>query len=274
MSSCIVVLYTTVFVVSAAQATAVPLVGVSRGVTHSRTQGEAAGHDSQRPIAELLAEADRLYASRARLADARRAADLYASVLARDPTQFEAAWKLARAGYWLGGHADGDAIRSECERGMAAARTAIQLAPNRPEGHFWLAANMGRLAESQGIRAGLRYRKPVREALEQVLAIDPAFQQGSADRALGRWYFRVPRLFGGSRTKAEAHLRKALSYNPHSTATHFFMAELFFAQERDEEARAALQAVLAAPFDPEWEPEDREFKDRARRRLAEMQNER
>jgi tetratricopeptide (TPR) repeat protein len=231
---------------------------------YSRTQGSTPRHDGDRLLPELLAEADGLYASRTRLADARRAADLYASVLARDPANFDAAWKLARAGYWLSGHVAEEAIRAECERGMAGARAAIRLAPRRPEGHFWLAANMGRLAESQGLRAGLRYRKPVREALEKVLAIDAAFQQGSADRALGRWYFRVPRLFGGSRRKAEAHLRQALTYNPHSTATHFFLAELYLAEHRDAEARAALQAVLDAPLDPAWEPEDREFKHQAR----------
>ena len=238
-----------------------------------QVQGAASRQDSERSAADLLAEADRRYAARQQLDAARRAADLYAAALARDPENFEAAWKLARAGYWLGGHVAGEAIRAECERGMAGARAAIRLAPQRPEGHFWLAANMGRLAESQGLRAGLRYRGPIREALEQVLAIDAGFQQGSADRALGRWYFRVPRLFGGSRRKAEAHLRQALTYNPHSTATHFFLAELYLAEDRHAEARAALQAVLEAPVDPAWVPEDREFKERARGLVVRLQSE-
>jgi hypothetical protein len=244
--------------------------GLISCATYSRADGPASGQDSERPAAELLAEGDRLYAARQQLDAARRAADLYAAALARDPQNFEAAWKLARAGYWLGGHVTDDAIRAECERGMAGARAAIRLAPQRPEGHFWLAATMGRLAESQGLRAGLRYRSRIRESLQQVLAIDPAFQQGSADRALGRWYFKVPRLFGGSRSKAEAHLRKALTYNPRSTATHFFLAELYLSDDRDAEARAALQAVLDAPIDPAWEPEDLEFKARAREALARL----
>ena len=86
---------------------------------------------------------------------------------------------------------------------------------------------MGTLAESYGLRQGLKYRKPVKQELETVLRLDPAFQQGSADRALGRWYFRVPGLFGGSRKQAEDHLRASLTYNPNSTASHFFLAELF-----------------------------------------------
>ena len=37
-----------------------------------------------------------------------------------------------------------------------------------------------------------------RTSCSLVLKLDPAFQHGSADRALGRWYFKVPGLFGGS----------------------------------------------------------------------------
>lgn len=127
-----------------------------------------------------------------------------------------------------------------------------------------MAANMGSLAESFGVLQGLKYRKPIKEALETVLRLDPAFQEGSADRALGRWYFKVPRLFGGSDREAEAHLRASLKYNPTSTASHLFLAELFLANGRKTEGRADLQAVLDAPLHPDWIPEDREFKQRAR----------
>ena len=162
-----------------------------------------------------------------------------------------------------------DKVRAAYEAGLESAHRATAIAPNRPEGPFWLAANMAGLAESQGMSAGLHYRKPIREALERVLAMDRAFLQGSADRALGRWYFKVPRLFGGSKTESEAHLRNALAYNPQSTATWSFLADTLFAMGKDEEARAALQHVLDAPLDPEWAPEDREFKVQAKRKLGE-----
>ena len=73
---------------------------------------------------------------------------------------------------------------------------------------------MGTLAESYGLRQGIKYRGAIKDALETVLRIDPAFQNGSADRALGRWYFKVPGLFGGSKKKSEEHLRKSLTYDP------------------------------------------------------------
>jgi len=208
--------------------------------------------------------ADALYADRANLASARRAAEIWTGDLARDPTAFDAVWKLARADYWLGGHVPEAERRRFLEDGIAAGQKAIGIAPNRPEGHFWMAANMGALAESFGLRQGLKYRKQIREELETVLRIDPAFQQGSADRALGRWYYKVPGLFGGSHKQAEQHLRASLGYNPNSTASHFFLAEVLIDDGQKAEARAELQRVLDAPLDPDWTPEDREFKDKAR----------
>ena len=219
-------------------------------------------------IPVLAQTADALYADRANLASARAAAAAWSDELARNTQAFDAAWKLARLDYWLGGHVPEAEQRRTFETGIEAGRKAIALKPDRPEGHFWLAANMGGLAESFGLRQGLKYRKPIKDALETVLRIDPAFQQGSADRALGRWYFKVPGLFGGSNKQAEAHLRTSLRYNAASTVTHFFLAEVLVDEARKSEARAELQAVLDAPLDPAWTPEDQEFKAKARRLLA------
>jgi hypothetical protein len=42
------------------------------------------------------------------------------------------------------------------------------------------------------------------------------------------------------------------------------------ADRRDAEARAELQLVLDAPADPEWEPENQEYKQKARALLARL----
>jgi len=210
---------------------------------------------------------DALYARRDDLASARQATVIWESRLKQNPKDFESAWKLARALYWLGGHAPEAEGKALLERGIAAGRTAVSLEPNRPEGHFWIAANMGALAESFGMRQGLKYRGEIRDEMLMVLKLDPAFQKGSADRALGRWYYKVPGLFGGSKKKSEEHLRKSLTYDPNSTASHYFLAETLVADGRKEDARAELQKVIDAPLDPAWTPEDREFKQKAQRLL-------
>ncbi len=227
----------------------------------------AAHPDAPQRSRDEGADPDALYAKREDLASARRAAALWQARLQQNPRDLDAAWKLARTRYWLGGHAPDSERKGFLEQGMAAARAAIAIEPDRPEGHMWLAANMGALAESFGLRQGLKYRGAIKDELLAVLRIDPAFQEGSADRGLGRWYFKVPGLFGGSNKKSEEHLRRALTYNPNSTITRYFLAETLLDEGRKDEARAELQKVLDAPLDPEWAPEDRDYKQRAQRLL-------
>ena len=210
---------------------------------------------------------DALYRERTNLSSARDAVAIWDARLKADPSNFEAAWKLARAMYWLGGHDIESGRRAQLERGVEAGRKAAALEPKRPEGYFWMAADMGELAESFGLRQGLKYRGDIKDALETVLRLDPAYQKGSADRALGRWYFRVPSLFGGSNKKSEDHLRKSLTYDPNSPASHYFLAETLFDMNRDNEAREELRKTIAAPPDPEWEPENQDFKKLAEERL-------
>jgi hypothetical protein len=214
---------------------------------------------------------DALYANRTNLQSARQAAAIWQASIDRNPKDFAAAWKRANAGYGLGGHeSSNDARDAAYEAGMAAARVAIAAAPGKPEGHFWLAANMGGYAENHGIRGGLKYRGTIRDELETVLAMDPGFLQGSADRALGRWYFKVPGLFGGSKQKSEQHLRRALAYNPRSIVTRLFLAETLEAMDRVDDAKSELQQIAALPVDPDWAPEDTEFKAQARAMLARL----
>lgn len=216
---------------------------------------------------EASADPDRLYAEREQLPRALEAASIWASRLQSNQSDFEAAWKLARAAYWLGGHVSAAERRPQYERGITAANRAIALRPDRPEGHFWLAANMGVMAEAMGALGGLKYKNPVKRELETTLAIDASFLQGSADRALGRWYLKVPALFGGSKTKSIEHLQRSLTYDPSSAASHLFLADTYTAMKRWEDVRRELQLVLDAPATAEWAPEVREFQQQARARL-------
>src|SRR5262245_8376056 len=114
-----------------------------------------AGIDA-RPAAQV-ANPDELYRQRENLAIARQAADIWAA-RAASGRDFEASWKLARACHWLGTQLPEVERRAALERGVNAGEQAAKLDPSRPEGHFWLAANMGRLAESYGLSQGIKYR--------------------------------------------------------------------------------------------------------------------
>jgi tetratricopeptide (TPR) repeat protein len=220
-----------------------------------------------RLAAEVPATIDALYARREDPVAARQAADQYLAHHRSTPQDFVGCWKLARASYFLGTQGPGAERRMWLETGLAAAADAVALNEARPEGHFWLAATMGALAESYGLRQGLKYRTRIRQSLERVLAIDPRFMDGSADRALGRWYHKVPGLFGGSAAKSEQHLRKSLTYSPQSTVSLFFLGELYADEGRPTQALRLFQQVLEAPVHPEYAAEDKFYKAQARERV-------
>jgi tetratricopeptide (TPR) repeat protein len=227
--------------------------------------------DARTAIQVPADDPDALYKDRENLASAKRAAEIWAARLAANPKDFTSAYRLAQARYWLGTNGLPEPERKGAlEAGIAAARTAIAVNAGRPEGHFWLAANMGALAESFGLRQGIKYRGQIKDAMLMTLKIDPAFLDGSADRALGRWYYKVPGLFGGSNKKSEEHLRKSLSYNPNSIISHIFLAETLEDMGRKEEARKEAQAALDAPLDPDWTPEDKRFKEQAKRLIQKL----
>jgi tetratricopeptide (TPR) repeat protein len=212
----------------------------------------------------LAQDPDEFYRQREDLSSAKRAAEIWS---AKAGTDFEAAWKLARAAYWIGGHAPEGERRAALERGVVAGETAARLKPERPEGHYWLAADMGALAESFGMSQGMKYRSRIKAELERVAAIDAAWEQASALTALGRWYYLVPRLFGGSRAKADEHFRRALDQFPYSVTALLFLAESLTAQKRTDEVRTLLQRVIDAPIEADWAPEVRDFKRKAADRL-------
>jgi tetratricopeptide (TPR) repeat protein len=214
---------------------------------------------------------DALYQDRENLASAQKAADIWTARLKANPTDFTSACRLAQARYWLGTNGlPGPQRKGALESGIAVARAAIAIDTNKPDGHFWLAANMGALAESFGLRQGIKYRGQIRDALEMALKLDPAFLQGSADRALGRWYFKVPGLFGGSNKKSEQHIRKSLIYGPNTVISHVFLADTLADMGRKDEARKQYQAAIDAPLDPNWIPEDRRFKEQAKQLLQKL----
>ena len=212
-------------------------------------------------------DADALYSQRADFAKAKQAEDIWAK-RSEGGKDFEASWKLARAAYFLATQGAKDDGAAQLDRGMAAGKLAAGLEPTKPEGHFWYAANMGEKAQRGGMMAGLKYKGDIKSELERVIALQPGWQDGSAESALGQWYLKVPDSFmccGGDHKKGLELLRKALTYNTESSQVKYSLAEALSDDDKARaEAKQLLQQVLDAPIDPNWVVEDKSFKDKAR----------
>lgn len=213
---------------------------------------------------------DALYRQRETLDLAIRAAEIWEARLAEDPKDFDVACKLARARFYVGERSARGQRARHFKDGIEAARIAVALEPERPDGHFWLGANLGALAGVSGRLSALRRRSSIREAFEASLARDPDFARGAAYCALGKYYNAVPGLFGGDRQKSEDLLRRCLEYDPDSTVGHYYLGQTLLGLGRTAEAVAALRTAIDAPLDPGRAPEGRLWKERAEQLLAKV----
>lgn len=95
--------------------------------------------------------AERYWAGRADITQAKKAAELYERILAEDPENAEAHWKLSRIYFWVGRHGPSSRAKNHFEKGIALAKQAVVLRPREAGGRFWLGVNSGALAEVLGL---------------------------------------------------------------------------------------------------------------------------
>lgn len=215
-----------------------------------------AGPASTESPAALIVQADKLYAERADLSRLRAAITQLRHALAAEPSNYDAAWRLARAEYFLGAHTGETGERDKAFRdGAEAGKAATQLQGNRPEGHFWLGANYGGSAQHSTL-AGLSSVDNIIEEMEAVLRIDEGYESGSAYMALGQVYLESPKMFGGDQQKAVALLEKGLQrVGENNALLRLRLAEAYVAVGRNDDARKQLDAIKNMKPNPDYLPE-------------------
>jgi tetratricopeptide (TPR) repeat protein len=220
------------------------------------------------PVAELLAQAERLYAQREDLARVRESVSLLRRVRVANFNNYEVTWRLAKFNYYLGDHTTDTNERDAAFRaGIEAGQAAIAAEPKRPEGHFWLGANLGGQAKAQGPLRGLAAVADIRREMEAVLKLDEGYQGGSAYMVLGQVELEMPVMLGGDRKKAVELLEKGLRYGEGNSLLRLRLAEAYISVRRHEDARKQLKAILNMTPDPDYLPEYRAVVAEARQLL-------
>jgi tetratricopeptide (TPR) repeat protein len=216
----------------------------------------------------LTQQSDDLYAERADLAKAQAAWTKLEEALAAKEDPYAVYWRMARVEYWIGDHtADNDAKKKIFQKGVDCAKKAVDLGPDKVEGHFWLGVNYGVYGEAKGVLKSLFLVKPIKEEMRRVLEIDPAYDRGGADRILGRVYHEVPGIAGGSEKKSLEHLLKAVEYGPRVGLNLLYLADTYIALDRIDDARKTLETILTMEPLPDLLPETAEERDQARAKL-------
>ncbi|MCD6339602.1 MAG: hypothetical protein J7M29_09525 [Verrucomicrobia bacterium] len=171
-----------------------------------------------------------------------------AAYLSCGGAQYAAAWKHARACFDMGEAARDNRERAVwAEEGVLAGEKAVAAAPNRVEGHYYLALNLGQMARVKQLR-GLFLIKRMEAELRKALAADPAFDYAGPDRCLGMLYRDAPGwpLSLGSRKRARRHLESAVRRAPDYFPNRLNLIEALLKWGERTEAKQQFPAARAA----------------------------
>ena len=211
--------------------------------------------------------------------DLKTALQHYDAALAQDSTNYEANWRgaitLLTLGEQLGDsgkNPERDSLYHQAER---YAGRAVVSNPSGSDGHFALAASIGRASLTMGKKARIRRAATIRSEALRTLALNP--RHDGAYHILGRWNAEIMRISGFSRFFAKSFLgagifkqaswgnaiynmEKAVQLDPRRIYHHLELAEIYAERKRVADARTQLRLVDSLP--------DREIMDTAYKREA------
>lgn len=153
----------------------------------------------QVPEADLQ-PADALLA-RGGLENTREALHLYRKAVELEPDDFEANWKCARALYRYSEEAQNTALenwedfcRVYGKEGLRFGEKAVELEPERVEGHLYYGACVSKYAQGVGLvqawKEGLKGK--AQEAMERAYRIEKNFDGGAPMKALALFWYELP----------------------------------------------------------------------------------
>jgi tetratricopeptide (TPR) repeat protein len=180
--------------------------------------------------------------------------------------------QLSRTCFILGQLAPRKQSMAYYRKGKVYAETLIYEAPDRTEGHYWLALNLCGQADVGGYLMGRRLLPRIVEELKRAVALDETYDQAGAHRVLGRIYFEAPGwpISVGDLKKSLQHLQAAVRLAPENSTNRLYLAQtlyrLHFACLAQEELEQVLRCTRYAVKPQDLEEDQRE----ARRLLSEL----
>jgi tetratricopeptide (TPR) repeat protein len=166
-----------------------------------------------------------------------------------------------------------DSLYAGAER---LARRAVAADSMGADGHFALAAAVGRASLGMGKKERIRRARVIRDEALRTLALNP--RHDGAYHILGRWNAEIMRLSGLSRFFAKSllgagvfkqaswegavsNMERAVELDPGRLYHRLELAQIYVDRKRYDDARAQLEALQRLP--------DREIMDSVYRRQAE-----
>lgn len=146
-----------------------------------------------------------------------------------DTNSTPAVRQLARACFDLANLATNEMQRGEfARRGIAVCRQWLTREPKSGPGHYYLAMNLGELAQAEAPSiAAYKLVHEVEREFKQAAELDVRFDFAGPARTLGELYFQAPGwpLSVGSRHKAREWLERAVALAPEYPENQLNLAE-------------------------------------------------
>jgi regulator of microtubule dynamics protein 3 len=198
--------------------------------------------------------------------DLRTALQHFQAALDQDSSSYEANWRGALTLLDLGEQtpdsAKGkkrDSLYSLAER---YATRAVAANPQGADGHFALAAAIGRTSLTLGTEERIRQAGTIRREALRTIELNP--KHDGAYHIMGRWNGEIMRLSGLSRffarnflgagvfkqaswNKAIAYMQKAVELDPGRIYHHLELARIYADRKRPADAETQLHAVESLP---------------------------
>lgn len=188
------------------------------------------------------------------------------AALALDSADYEANWRAAIALIDTGElipdnvkSAERDSLYARAER---LARRAVAADSAGADGHFALAAAVGRASLTMGKKERIRRARIIRDEAMRAIQLNP--RHDGAYHILGRWNAEIMRLSGLSRFFAKrllgagifsqasweaavSDMERAVALDPGRLYHHLELAEIYADRKRYDEARSQLAEMAALP---------------------------
>lgn len=210
----------------------------------------------------------------------------FAAALAIDSTNYQANWRMASALIDIGKQIpDNVASKDRDSLYLLAevyARRAVDAELLEPDGHYILAAAIGRASLTKGNRERVRRAPEIRVEAIKALELDP--QHDKAHHVVGRWHAEIKRLSGIQRwfaknlyggdfldlaswDQAVYHMETAVAIDSAVIYHRMDLAEIYVDRKRYQDAREQLLAIESLPV---FDVMDPYYKERAAVLLVEI----
>jgi len=175
---------------------------------------------------------------------------------------FEVYWRLSRACFLMTEGVENENQRHVyARRGVEYAQQALQRDARRVEGHYFMALNTAKVAEST---ANVKLMKSIVDSAKRAAKIDERYDDAGPLRVLGKVYITAPAwpVSVGAPEKAVEVLTRAVSIAS-VPINRIFLAEALYHDEEYEQAeqllRAALRDSRSNQLDERWRKEAEDY---------------